>query len=268
MPVFNPNTPELREFLIMASADTRNLIQQTEANAATILANKIAQDAANESNALLVAAAQLAADTANSSVEAVQATTTELSGEMVINEAFTLPLNAFTLQASGLYHAILDLIKVDGSKGVQMSLIDNDGDEQGFSQLMANYGGDTQKVAVELTANQKNDSSYPLALLCQGRKLAAMVAASVFKQLGNSTHWYKLSAGKLDYSFDGATVSNTIWESGVVSAFMLTSESSLYFALDNGQYYFFDSANGPASWITTNQSVFDSKSNLSDRIAL
>lgn len=175
MPVFNPITPELRDFVIMASADTRSLIQSIEANSATIAADKVAQDATNTSNAAAIAAAQLAADTANSGVAAVNTMATQISDEMVVNEPFDVSVTAFVLQASGLYHAILDLVKIDGSKGVQMSLTDNEGDEQGFSQLIAKYSGNAQKVAVELTANQKNDSSYPLALLCQGRKLAAMV---------------------------------------------------------------------------------------------
>ena len=86
-----------------------------------------------------------------------------------------MPSTAFALKPSGLYHAVLDLIKIDGSNGVQLSLTDNGGDEQGFSQLMIKYGENMQKVAIELTASQKNDSSYPLTLLCQGRKLTAVI---------------------------------------------------------------------------------------------
>lgn len=175
--LLNGLSPQLIQLLIgidtMPSADTRNLIQSIEATSATIAADKAAQEATNATTAAAIAAAQLAADTANSGVAAVNTVATQITDEMVINEPFSLPVTAFALQASGLYHAVLDLIKVDGSKGVQMSLIDNEGDEQGFSQLIAKYSGNVQKVAVELTENQKNDSSYPLALLCQGRKLAA-----------------------------------------------------------------------------------------------
>ena len=161
--------------LEMASADTRNLIQSIEATSATIAADKAAQDATNAANAAAIAAAQAAANTANSGVEAVNTIATQISETMVINETFAVPMNAFIVQASGLYHAVLDLIKVDGTKGVQLSLTDADGDEQGFSQLISPYLGDVQKACVELTASQLTGNSYPLSFLCQGNKLSTVV---------------------------------------------------------------------------------------------
>jgi len=178
MPVFNPTTPELRDFLIMASADTRNLVQAVETANSTITADKATQDAINLANAQAIAAAQATADTANTGVAAVNTIATQITDEMVINEFFSVPVTAFVVQASGLYHAVLDLIKIDGSKGVQMSLTDASGDEQGFSQLMAKYQGDVQKCAVELTATQYSGSEYPMSLVCQGQRLMSAPTVS------------------------------------------------------------------------------------------
>ena len=160
---------------LMASADTRNLIQSIEATGAAILADKNAQNAINASNTAAIVAVQTTASLTNSGIAAINTATAQISSEMIINESFQVPSTAFTLQSSGLYHAVLDLIKIDGSNGVQLSLTDNGGDEQGFSQLMIKYGENTQKVAIEFTASQKNDSSYPLSLLCQGRKLTTVI---------------------------------------------------------------------------------------------
>ena len=160
---------------LMASADTRNLIQSIEATGAAIAADKTTQNAINSSNAAGIAAAQATASSANSGIAAINTATAQISSEMVINESFQVSTTAFTLQPSGFYHAVLNLIKIDGVNGVQMSLTDSGGDEQGFSQLMIKYDGNAQKVAIEFTASQKNDSSYPLTLLAQGRKLTTPV---------------------------------------------------------------------------------------------
>ena len=160
---------------LMASADTRNLIQSIEATGAAIAADKNAQNAINASNAAAIVAVQSTASLTNSGIAAINTATAQISSEMIINESFQVSTTAFNLKPSGLYHAVLNLIKIDGSNGVQLSLTDNGGDEQGFSQLMVKYGENMQKVAIELTASQKTDSSFPLTLLCQGRKLTAVI---------------------------------------------------------------------------------------------
>lgn len=273
--LLNGLSPQLIQLLIgidnMPSADTRNLIQSIEANSATIAADKAAQEATNATNAAAIAAAQAAADMANSGVADVNTVATQISDEMVINEPFSLPVTAFVLQASGLYHAVLDLIKVDGSKGVQMSLTDNEGDEQGFSQLIAKYSGNVQKVAVELTENQKNDSSYPLALLCQGRKLAAVVGGSPvanFKQLGTRPHWYRFAGETVDHSVDGATIATPMVGLNVVSAYMLTNLGLVYLATNDGNHYYFDGTVPTSTWNWITQNVFDSTVGFPDRVAL
>ena len=109
-------------------------------------------------------------------IESLIEITTQINREMLISEVFIVLANNFTLQqTSGLYHAVYSLTKVDGSKGVQLVLTDNDGDDQGLAQIISPYNGDYQKIAVELTASQLASNSYPLSFLCQGRKLLPTV---------------------------------------------------------------------------------------------
>lgn len=253
----------------MASADTRNLIQSIETTSATIAADKAAQDATNATNAAAIAAAQAAADTANSGVAAVNTVAAQITDEMVINEPFTIPVTAFVRQNSGLYHAVLDLLKLDGSKGIQLSLIDNDGDEQGFSQLIAKYNGNSQKVAIELTENQKNDGSYPLTLLCQGQRLMSATApVTNFKQLGNRAHYYQLVNGTIDHSVDGATITDSMVMLNVVSAYMLTGNGRVYVALNDGTYFYIDGTQPLLPATETTLGMFDSTVSFPDRVAL
>lgn len=160
---------ELHQFQIllgkeaeMASSDTRNLINAVQTSTASIASNQAAQDSINSANAAAITAAQLAADNFNK--------------EMIISEKFSLSAADFVAQLNGVYHAIVNLILVDGSKGVSLTLTDADGDDQGFSQLISPYMGDAQKACAEISASQLADNSYPLSLLCQGHKLISAPA--------------------------------------------------------------------------------------------
>ena len=279
------------------SSDTRNILQTFTNTAATIATNQaaqeaavvaqnaanvaqdaanaaqiVAQDAANAAQAAATLAAQTAANTANAGVTAVTATTTEISGNMVINEVFSIPSSAFVLQGSGLYHAIMSLIKVDGPKGVQLSLTDSDGDAQGFSQLISPYLGDVQKATVELTASQFANNDYPLSFICQGCKLPAVTTppsgGTNFKRLGNLNHWYQLVNTTLQYSNDGVTADTNMDNYNVLEAFMLTNNGEVYVKYNDGTYYMFAGASPANPGIAITQGTYDSRVGFPDRIVI
>ena len=224
---------------LMKSADTRNLIQSIEANEEAITADRLAQNAINASNTAAIVAVQATASLANSGIAAINTATAQISSEMIINESFQVLSTAFTLKPSGLYHAVLDLIKINGSDGVQLSLTDGGGDEQGFSQLMIKYGENMQKVAIELTASQKTDSSYPLTLLCQGRKLIVpivtppVVSSGVALQNGFIA---RLSSQLLTITnSSGVVVAES--DPDIIAAYFRASDDRIYAASPDGYYY-------------------------------
>lgn len=285
------------------SSDTRNILQTFTNTATTIASNQaaqeaavvaqnvanvaqdtanaaqiVAQDAANAAQAAATLAAQTAANTANAGVTAVTATTTEISGNMVINEVFSIPSSAFVLQGSGLlpgsglYHAIMSLIKVDGTKGVQLSLTDSDGDDQGFSQLISPYLGDVQKATVELTASQFANNDYPLSFICQGCKLPAVTTppsgGTNFKRLGNLNHWYQLVNTTLQYSNDGVTADTNMDNYNVLEAFMLTNNGEVYVKYNDGTYYMFAGASPANPGVEITQATYDSRVGFPARIVI
>lgn len=230
----------------MASADTRNLIQSIEATSATIAADKAAQEIINSTNAASIAAAQTVA--------------TEITEQMVINETFSLPQTAFIVQASGLYHAVMSLVKVDGSKGVQLSLTDADGDDQGFSQLISPYMGDTQKATVELTANQLADNAFPLSFLCQGRKLSAV---------GGTPTTPPSQGTALQGGFVARLVGNVLTITNPMGVVITTSNADIasayfnggdriyYLTTDGGHGYVMYPYEGGPQWSNTTQADYD-----------
>lgn len=151
MPVFNPTTPELRDFLTMANSDMRTLLGGMGETKALVDSNKAAQDLTNLST--------------NQSIETVKALA-------LIQEVFQLNDDSFTLTGQ-IYRAVVTMLTVDGTQGVGMSLTDAEGDEQ-LVQMVSGYDGAAQDVSVELTVSQWGSNSYPLTLICQGMRVPVL----------------------------------------------------------------------------------------------
>lgn len=152
----------LEGFNTMASSDTRNLIAQLESTTAKA-----------DQGLAAAATAQASVDAVTATVSTVQSVVTDIKESSLIQESFDLFVSMFT-QIGNVYRAVVPLQQIDGTKGVQLSLTDSDGEDQGFSQLISRYGEDDQKIAVELTATQYMDNTYPLRFLCQGQRITTV----------------------------------------------------------------------------------------------
>ena len=171
----------------MAQSDTRTA-------AAAILA---AQNAAT--------IAQTTADLANQTIvsvtdelNTVKSTVVSVTEDMVTQDSFSINASDFVM-VGDFYHAIKPLVKVSGATPVQMSLTDSLGEEQGFSQLISPYLGDSMKACVEFNASQFADNTYPLTFCVQGKRISSVA--------GNSGNVIELVGFGLKYRYN-PSVSN------------------------------------------------------------
>ena len=197
----------------MAQSDTRTA-------AAAILAAQTAADLANQTIVSV-----------NDELNAVKSTVVSVTEDMVTQDSFSVVASDFVI-VGDFYHAIKPLVKVSGSTPVQMSLTDSMGEEQGFSQLISPYLGDSMKACVELNASQFADDTYPLTFLVQGMR-AAVVAGSSATDLNNG-FVATLENETLDVDTESGSEVYSI--NGVASARANQSGTQLHIAKVAGDY--------------------------------
>lgn len=205
---------QLLDLLLMInpskSADTRNMIASIEA------AQSIA------------AAAEVKASAADTKAETANTTLISVQSEMVEQRDFEVVAASFVLVGDKMVATVThDLL---GSKP-QMSLVDGQGDEQGFSQLIAPTA-DTCKI--ELTQNQFDNAEFPLTLSIQGKNGSAVVVSSFLKSPTMAYHWRVLN-GELQNSQDGVTALNASFAQGIVKA-AIGGNGLLYIQNANGYF--------------------------------
>jgi hypothetical protein len=201
------------------SADTRNMIASIERTAE--IANRADQTSTT------VAADLIAA-----------------KDEMVQNREFSLVAASFS--RIGSYYVAEVAHDLTGSKP-QLSLIDNEGDEQGFSQLIANG---IDKAKVELTVNQFENGSFPLTLTIQGKESPAGMVAGAWKLKPLSDRYYRLLNGNVDRSMNASDVENAALLTQIVEAFMAGASQLVYWKNLSGQTGYIDNGslgNGPTA---------------------
>ena len=198
----------------MAQSDTRTA-------AAAILAAQTAADLANQTIVSV-----------NDELNAVKSTVVSVTEDMVTQDSFSVVASDFVI-VGDFYHAIKPLVKVSGSTPVQMSLTDSLGEEQGFSQLISPYLGDSMKACVELNASQFADNTYPLTFLVQGKRISTMAGGASI-DLGNGDSARLVSGTLTVIKSDG---SELILESGVVEAFFYSF--ALYTLNSSGSYSYY-----------------------------
>jgi hypothetical protein len=214
----------------MPSSDTRNVLSAIEQQGQTITA---------QGNTITSQQALL--DAANLKLGSVETELVTVKTESLIQEEFTLNQTDFTLN-NGRWTAFKMLAELNGTKAVQMSCIDADGDEQGFSQLMHPYAGDVQKVAVELSATQYAENAYPLSFLVQGnRKVSSGTAAvGMWEPIPGGSRDFRILNGNLENTTDmGVTVN--LMGTDIVEAFICVAESKIYAKNQLGEYMSFES---------------------------
>jgi hypothetical protein len=215
----------------MPSSDTRNVLEALETQGQTIL---------NQGNT--IASQQAALDAANLKLGTVETELVTVKTESLIQEEFSLSQSDFILSGTRWIASKL-LEALDGSKSVQMSCIDADGDEQGFSQLMHPFMGDVQKAAVELSATQYAENAYPLSFLVQGnRKIGQGSTAAGWVVLPGSDRSFRVLNGSLENTQDGGLNINLMGDS-IVEAFISVMDSQVWAKNQSNEYLIF-SANG------------------------
>lgn len=185
------------------SADTRNIVRQLEANSLATAAN-------------------------TGAIQQTQAELVLATDEMVQNREYSVAQTDFT-QVGDAYVA---LVTHDLTGAVpQMSLIDAEKEEQGFSQLIASG---IDKIKVELSATQYANSSFPFVLTVQGKKSAASMAGT-WKAKPLSDRFYRLLNGTIDRSADGSTVENAALLTQITEAFMSGTSQLIFWKNSDGQ---------------------------------
>ena len=228
---------------LMASSDTRQLIATIEQQALEALITREMTDAINVQNTATVA------------------TLAAVKSELLTQEEYELVSASFVFR-NGFMVANVDH-GLSGGK-VQMSLMDAQGDVQGFSQLIATS---PTKATVELTVSQHADNSYPLTFLLQGKKGNAVALGSFIRQ-PVSDRYYRLANGMIDSSTDGVTVENAGLANNVVSAFLTNDSQFVYILLTNGAFVKIDNGNLGAGLLATGTVEYDAEFAKTDKVTL
>jgi hypothetical protein len=239
----------------MPSSDTRNVLEALEIQGQTIA-----------TQGTTIASQQAALDAANLKLGTVETELVTVKTESLIQEEFTLSQSDFILSGTRWVASKL-LEALDGSKSVQMSCVDADGDEQGFSQLMHPFMGDVQKAAVELSATQYAENAYPLKFLVQGNRAVSQdtTPSGVWVPMPGGSRSFRVVDGNLENTENMGETFN-LMGTAIAEAFICVQEFKVYARNELGECMSFES-NGAFSAVEAENDYLARKS-FPDSISL
>ena len=153
-------------------------------------------------------------------------TLADVKATAVVEKNFTLQMSAFILEGS-VYRASIAHNMNSTSPGV--AIYDNDRD----LQLAEFIAVDANNAKVELTASQRNDSSFPFTVNLQAKNTASMVSPRT--DLGNG-YSASLSNGTLRAYFPDGTNTDDL-ESGIIEAYFYNL--SIHTRNSDGSYSYY-----------------------------
>lgn len=217
------------------SADTRNIVRQLEANSLATAAN-------------------------TGAIQQTQAELVLATDEMVQNREYSVAKTDFFPVGD----AYVALVTHDLTGAVpQMSLIDAEKEEQGFSQLIASG---IDEIKVELSLTQYANSSFPFVLTVQGKKGAAAMVGTV---IPGSPYRVRYNAavnnGVVERSQDGLAW-EPIQETNSIQSAYLAPDGNIHVKYWNDSYQY-----GPVfggTWLASNEGNYSSLSGMQGAIAL
>lgn len=247
---------------LMAGSDTRKLQADLQAIA----------NAANAADAKAVAA-DAKASSAQTKATTVEGELISAKAEMVQSREFELTQASFVLGTNEFGPCYIATVTHDLMGGtVQMSLLDADGDAQGYSQLIANKPGQPDKAMVELSTAQYMENSFPLNFVLQGQVGAGVVPTSPGMNglaVQGTNYMVRLNTAiqRLERKLNGSTSWEIVRDDQNIQAAMLAPDGRIDVRLADGVTYVWTDING-AAWQGSNQTWFDGLGDGLGRLAL